>query len=362
MSNAGSKSNLNHTMTGLFCGDCKQQESDEEKVVFCDYCQNWYHLACQNISAAIVLDETWACKTCKFSALSTEEIEQEVAKLLAEKERQAADLRKRMELVKEWHKLEKEKRTQQWEYEKEILELKLSTEEELNRERETERESLQKRIDQLLAERKVSAAELQKLTETVKKISSESVKSKSKKQRKRASKKDTNSECSSSESSEEQDEMLPTKAQLAARQVFSTGLPNFTGKPEEWPAFIASYELSTQACGYSNLDNLARLQNCIKEPVRTLVNSSLLQPQLIPQAIETLRMFYGRPEQILNTLLARIKRVEAPRINKLESFISFGVAVQQLCNHIEAANLRDHLVNPVLIQDLVEKLPATTKL
>lgn len=356
-----SNANLNPNMTGLLCGDCKQQESDEEKVVFCDYCQNWYHLACQNVAAAMKLDETWACKTCKFSTLSTEEIEQEVAKLLAEKDRQAADFAKWMKLVKEWHQLEKEKKAQLWEYEKGILELKLSTEEELNREREAERENLQKRVDKLVAERENSAAELQRLTETFKKISAESVKRKTKKKRKRASRKDTSSECSLSESTEPE-EMLPSKAQLSARQVFSSGLPEFTGKPEEWPAFISSYELSTKACGYSNLDNLARLQDCIKEPARTIVNGSLLQPQFVPQVIETLRMFYGRPEQLLNSLLVKIKRVESPKINKLETFISFGVAVRQLCDHIEASNLRDHLVNPMLIQELVDKLPATTKL
>lgn len=36
--------------------------------------------------------------------------------------------------------------------------------------------------------------------------------------------------------------------------------------------------------------------------------------------------------------------------------------MQQLCDHLEATNLVDHLVNPMLIQELVEKLPASTKI
>lgn len=37
------------------------------------------------------------------------------------------------------------------------------------------------------------------------------------------------------------------------------------------------------------------------------------------------------------------------------------MAVQELCDHLEAAELHNHLVNPVLIQELVEKLSAATK-
>ncbi|XP_058828073.1 uncharacterized protein LOC131687982 [Topomyia yanbarensis] len=38
------------------------------------------------------------------------------------------------------------------------------------------------------------------------------------------------------------------------------------------------------------------------------------------------------------------------------------MAVQQLCDHLIAAELRDHLINPMLVQELVDKLPSSTKL
>ncbi|XP_058449188.1 uncharacterized protein LOC131429158 [Malaya genurostris] len=66
----------------------------------------------------------------------------------------------------------------------------------------------------------------------------------------------------------------PTKAQLSARQFLSKKLPVFSGKLEEWPMFISSYETSTKACGFSDLENLARLQECLKGEALEARNSS----------------------------------------------------------------------------------------
>ncbi|XP_062698521.1 uncharacterized protein LOC134284163 [Aedes albopictus] len=154
----------------------------------------------------------------------------------------------------------------------------------------------------------------------------------------------------------------PTKAQLSARQFLSKKLPTFTGRLEEWPMFISAYETSTTACGFSNVENLARLQECLKGQALEAVRSRLLLPSAVPQIIKTLRMLYGRPEQLLNMLLSNVRKAPSPRADKLASFIQFGVVVQQLTDHLEATGLTAHLINPMLIQELTEKLPASTQL
>ncbi|XP_065074719.1 uncharacterized protein LOC135698602 [Ochlerotatus camptorhynchus] len=159
-----------------------------------------------------------------------------------------------------------------------------------------------------------------------------------------------------------QDEENPTKAQISARQFLSRKLPTFTGRPDEWPIFISSYNTTTKACGFSNLENLARLQESLRGPAREAVCSRMLLPEAVPQIIETLRMLYGRPEQLLNTLLVKVRKADCPKADRLGTFISFGMVVQQLCDHLEATKLNDHLVNPLLIQELVEKLPPGTKM
>ncbi|XP_053686396.1 uncharacterized protein LOC128735940 [Sabethes cyaneus] len=153
----------------------------------------------------------------------------------------------------------------------------------------------------------------------------------------------------------------PTKAQLSARSGITKKLPIFTGKPEEWPLFIGSYEASTKACGFNDVENLVRLQESLKGSALESVRGQLLLPKSVPKVISKLRLLYGRPEQLLHCHLEKVKRLESPKAEKLETFIPFGNAVEQLCDHLEAAGLNQHLINPLLIQDLVDKLPARDK-
>lgn len=62
-----------------------------------------------------------------------------------------------------------------------------------------------------------------------------------------------------------------TREQLAARQLLDKlKLPVFDGKPEDWLRFICNFEQSTAACAYSNVENLSRLSECIKEKRLTM--------------------------------------------------------------------------------------------
>lgn len=64
----------------------------------------------------------------------------------------------------------------------------------------------------------------------------------------------------------------------------------------------------------------------------------------------------------MNMLLSKVRKAPPPKADKLASFIQFGVVVQQLADHLEATDLTMHLMNPMLIQELTEKLPASTQL
>ena len=77
--------------------------------------------------------------------------------------------------------------------------------------------------------------------------------------------------------------------------------------------------------------------------------------------LEKLRQLYGRPEQLLHLHLEKRSRLESPKAEKLETFIPFGNAVDQLCDHLEAADLKQHLINPLLLQSLLGKLPSSDK-
>ena len=140
----------------------------------------------------------------------------------------------------------------------------------------------------------------------------------------------------------------PTPSQLAARQVMPRDLPPFSGNPTDWPVFISSYTNTTLACGYSPAENLVRLQRCLKGPAYEPVSSRLLLPESVPHILETLRLLYGRPELLINALLEKVRSIPAPKAEKLETLIDYGLAVQSLCDHLEAANQTAHLSNPSL--------------
>lgn len=158
------------------------------------------------------------------------------------------------------------------------------------------------------------------------------------------------------------DNFTPSPSQLAARQVMSRDLPTFSGDPADWPIFISSFMNSTLACGYNSAENLARLQRCLKGPAYESVKSRLLLPESVPQVIDTLRLLYGRPELLISVLLQKVRSVPSPKAEKLETIIDFGLAVRSLCDHLEAAGQHEHLSNPTLLMEMVDKLPAHTKL
>ncbi|XP_035898309.1 uncharacterized protein LOC118505923 isoform X1 [Anopheles stephensi] len=172
----------------------------------------------------------------------------------------------------------------------------------------------------------------------------------------------------SDSSSEEEEEVeptsvdvQPTKEQRRARHGISQKLPEFNGKPQDWPRFYGAFLASNKSCGFTNNENLVRLQECLKGPALELVRGRLITAESVPRVIEKLVQVYGRPELILHSLLKKVREVKAPKASDLTSFLPFSNAVEELCEHLEAAQLKDHLHNPLLIQELVDKLPDADK-
>ncbi|XP_062713378.1 uncharacterized protein LOC134290293 [Aedes albopictus] len=373
--------------TAYNCGKCNRPDEDESQMVFCDNCQRWYHFGCQGVTSDIQEDHDWVCSDCSGDQGGRTPDDPEERELLEaeksialERERLSALIEKKKRVASMRLKLEIEKREALWQLEKQELEAKAVAVEEFNEKKRAEKEKLQRRIDKALSER----AELENEESSIrfcKKTSTPMVrmgevgeKSKISKVKANAVREkvvdtDATSE-SESESKSDGDtsdasakmELVPTKAQLSARQFLARRLPTFTGNPEEWSIFISSYETTTKACGFSNLENLVRLQECLKGAALDAVGSRLLLPQFVPKVIQELREQFGQPEQILETLLVKVRSADGPKAERPATFITYGRLVQQLCDHMEATHLEDHLTNPLLISELAKKLPASTKM
>ncbi|XP_055590290.1 uncharacterized protein LOC129742417 [Uranotaenia lowii] len=150
----------------------------------------------------------------------------------------------------------------------------------------------------------------------------------------------------------------PTRSQIAARQVYPRTLPKFSGRPQEWPAFISAYEQANRSCGFNNDENLVRIQEALQGKALETVRNRLLEPENVPAVIERLRKQFGNPE-VLSTLLAnRVQQLPGPSSEDLKSVIDFGNAVDELTQHLRVSKLNDHLSNPILMQQLIQKLPS----
>ncbi|XP_036346934.1 uncharacterized protein LOC118756274 [Rhagoletis pomonella] len=150
--------------------------------------------------------------------------------------------------------------------------------------------------------------------------------------------------------------------QIASRQVVNKELPAFSGKPEEWPLFIVNYEQSTEQCGFSEAENLIRLQRCLKGAALEAVKGKLMTPSTVTQAIETLRMLYGRPAVIHQALQRKLRKEPAVRHDNLETLIQFALAVQNYRSTMHVIGLSAYLNDPMLLSDLLSKLPSDLKL
>ncbi|XP_035773157.1 uncharacterized protein LOC118456469 [Anopheles albimanus] len=155
---------------------------------------------------------------------------------------------------------------------------------------------------------------------------------------------------------------LLNQSQISARHCTSKELPIFSGDPQEWSVFISNFEHSTAMCGFSNEENLLRLQRCLKGKARDAVSSCLAHPATVPEAIEILAECYGRPELVVDTLMAKIRRMPAPKEHSFEALVEFGLAVRNLCAAIGASGLHDYFNGGSLLNELVEKLPPNIRL
>ncbi|XP_065356442.1 uncharacterized protein LOC135950842 [Calliphora vicina] len=153
----------------------------------------------------------------------------------------------------------------------------------------------------------------------------------------------------------------PNVSQIAARQVIPKELPNFDGNPEDWPLYISNYKNSTEIAGYTDVENLMRLQSCLRGRAKELVKSKLLIPSMVSEIIQTLEMCFGRPEHILDSMIEKATKIP-PLKDRLDSIIEYALTIRNICSTMEACNLMAHLNNPLLVKTLVDKLPNNHKL
>ncbi|XP_055632467.1 uncharacterized protein LOC129772957 [Toxorhynchites rutilus septentrionalis] len=394
----------NRAKPGVSCALCK--DLDNSRMVSCDECGKWFHFVCVGVTEGIE-EVDWSCSECEAkradqipSVITTDHAQSEA-------EPRPVDNQGQVELLREFQRrmdqMQSRFEEQQQAYEKLLREKDREMQNAIKDLQSQFQRRMEKREQQIREELSVPVVvhppnansttlgtenrqtddvskaieQMQRqLAEMARKQDSET---KSLEERVRAM------EISSSEPvparndglNADADPFIPnglhlsstvnpshelSRSQLAARHAVAKELPTFSGNPEEWPLFIATYESTTRICGFSDEENLLRLQRSLKGKALETVRSRLLYPAGLDGVINTLRMLFGRPEIIVHSLVCKIREMPAPKAEKLGTLIDFGVAVQNMCATIVACGLNEHLCNVALLQELVERLPPTVKL
>lgn len=143
-------------------------------------------------------------------------------------------------------------------------------------------------------------------------------------------------------------------SQIAARLVMGNkGLPEFSGKPSEWPVFISAYTRSTEKCSFNDDENLDRLLKSLKGEARCLVKARLTSPTVVPSVIQTLYRNFGRPDVVLDELIENVRNQPTVRPDRLDHLLKLSATVENLCATLESSMLQDHLNNQILLKEVL---------
>lgn len=149
---------------------------------------------------------------------------------------------------------------------------------------------------------------------------------------------------------------------LIIRQAIPKDLPSFSGRTEEWSAFISAYNQANAVGNLSNNENFLRLQHALRGKAREMVESQLALPECVPTTIDTLSSVFGNPDRLIHNQIDRIRRAPVIKADKLDALVDFFLLVSNLVATLTAVELHNYRDEPVLIREVINKLPNRYKL
>ncbi|KAI5636762.1 hypothetical protein NE865_10516 [Phthorimaea operculella] len=170
-------------------------------------------------------------------------------------------------------------------------------------------------------------------------------------------------------------------SELLARLATSKDLPVFSGDPLEWLQFKEAYSESTRMCKFSDTENMWRLRKSIKGEARQMVASLLIgnnnpdyrcfkQRNLVLNVLNrliyicnpdtvmsTLQLKYGSPENMINRMVAQMKKLHPLPERYHSDIVNFSIQIQNFVTATKAIDLPEYLHSPELVGSILTKLP-----
>lgn len=147
------------------------------------------------------------------------------------------------------------------------------------------------------------------------------------------------------------------RARRAAHDRRGQELPQFSGAPEDWPQFFCAYETTTQEYGYTDLENMGRLQRALTGDAKQRIRGILIKPQHVDKSMQILAKAFGRPDILAESQLKEIRKIPKINPNRLNDMISYSMSVDSLVSLLDAPETEHLLNNYLLLKELTAKLP-----
>lgn len=103
-------------------------------------------------------------------------------------------------------------------------------------------------------------------------------------------------------------------------------LPTFDGDVLEWPMFKRAFEESTSKVGYTEQENLIRLNKSLKGDAEEAVASLMVTANDTKQIMQLLQLRFGNPNAVGTRIMKNLK--DLPKVQGInENFINFSTKV-----------------------------------
>lgn len=89
------------------------------------------------------------------------------------------------------------------------------------------------------------------------------------------------------------------------------------------------------------------IQKSVKGEAKRAIESLLIFPDNIEDAISQMEFYYGRPKCLIRSQINEIREIKSISEDNLEIMIPFAVKVKNLATFMETTNSRQHLANPM---------------
>lgn len=139
-------------------------------------------------------------------------------------------------------------------------------------------------------------------------------------------------------------------------------LPKFAGLAEDWPTFNESFKTSTTEFEYSDLHNIMRLREALEGEAKETVDPLLSNAKNVSSIMNILGETFGRPEQLIKSQINKIRSLHPIDESDLNALATFANKVTNMVTFIDAVEGNHHLVNPMLLSELILKLPTARRL